>query len=274
MDGVGIHCEERGEGRPTVLLHGLGDSHRAWRHVAPLLASDRRVLMPDLAGHGCSARPDATYALAWHSQLMARWATAMGLDEIDVVAHSYGGGVAQMMLLESMPKIRRLVLVAPGGLGREVQLSLRLVSLPKVVETMGQPFMKLGTRLFLAGTRRLFSVEDIEEAAAMNDQKGTARAFARTVRGVIDLRGQHRSFYQRGHEIRTLPPICVIWGARDRIIPASHGDRFAQALEGVVVRRFDDCGHYLHREEPTRFVHEVRTFLDAHTQPNARYVRG
>lgn len=273
VDGIAIHSEERGEGRPTVFLHGLGDSHRAWRHVAPLLSADRRVIMPDLAGHGCSARPDASYALAWHSQLMSRWALAMGFEEIDVVAHSYGGGVAQMMLLEPRPRIRRMVLVAPGGLGREVQLSLRLVSMPRVVETVGQPFMKLGTRLFLAGTRRLFSLEDIEEAAAMNDTRGTARAFARTVRGVIDLRGQHRSFYQRGHEIHTLPPICVLWGGKDRIIPPSHADRFAQALEGVTVRKFDACGHYLHREEPARFVREVRTFLDAPTQPSARYVR-
>lgn len=273
VDGVGIHSEERGTGRPIVLLHGLGDSHRAWKHVAPLLASDRRVIMPDLAGHGRSERPDASYALSWHSGLMSRWATKMGLEEIDIVAHSFGGGVAQMMLLESKPRVRRLVLVAPGGLGREVQLSLRLASLPRVVETLGQPFMKLGTRLFLAGTRSAFSHEDIAEAAGMNDTRGSARAFARTVRGVIDLRGQHRSFYQRGHEIRTLPPICVFWGGRDRIIPASHGEQFAQALQGVSVRRFESCGHYLHREEPARFVREVREFLDAPSQPNARYAR-
>jgi pimeloyl-ACP methyl ester carboxylesterase len=256
-----------------LLLHGLGDSHRAWKHVAPLLAADRRVIMPDLAGHGCSERPDASYALAWHSQLMSRWATKMGLDEIDIVAHSFGGGVAQMMLLESRPRVRRLVLVAPGGLGREVQLSLRLASLPKLVETLGQPFMKLGTKLFLAGTRSAFSDDDIAEASGMNGTRGTARAFARTVQGVIDLRGQHRSFYQRGHEIQTLPPICVFWGGRDRIIPPSHGDQFAQALQGVSVRRFDNCGHYLHREEPARFVHEVRAFLDAPSQPSARYAR-
>ncbi len=260
-----------GRGRPLLLLHGLGDSHRTWKYVAPALAADRRVIMPDLAGHGRSSRPDASYALGWHSGVVARWASAIGLDEIDVVAHSFGGGVAQMMLLEPRPRIRRLVLVAAGGLGQEVRMSLRLASIPWIVERVGQPFMKLGTKLTLGGARNAFFDEDIRELCRMNGTRGTARAFSRTVRGVIDLRGQHRSFYQRGHEIRVLPPIRVLWGSKDPIIPAEHGDRFARAVDGVVVKRFEGCGHYLHREEPARFVREVKSFLDAPEQPSARY---
>ncbi len=262
-----MHWVEHGRGRPLVLLHGLGDSHTAWKAVAPALAAGRRVLMPDLAGHGRSSRPDASYALAWHSRVVSRWATAIGLDEIDVVAHSFGGGVAQMMLLEPRPRIRRMILVAPGGLGPEVNVPLRLASLPFVVEAIGQPFMKLGTKLALG-----FRDDDVRELARMNAARGTARAFARTIRGVIDLRGQHRSFYQRGHEIASLPPIRVLWGEDDPIIPAAHGERFARSVEGVTVRRFPGCGHYVHRENPTRFVREVRDFLDSPHEPPARYV--
>ncbi|HEY8078612.1 MAG TPA: alpha/beta fold hydrolase [Labilithrix sp.] len=269
VDGVAMHWVEHGRGRPLVLLHGLGDSHTAWKSVAPALAAGRRVLMPDLPGHGRSSRPNASYELAWHSRIVSRWATAIGLEEIDVVAHSFGGGVAQMMLLEPAPRIRRLVLVAPGGLGPEVNVPLRLASLPFVVETIGQPFMKLGTKLALG-----FRDDDVRELARMNASRGTARAFARTIRGVIDLRGQHRSFYQRGHEIPSLPPIRVLWGEDDPIIPPQHGDRFARTVEGVTVRRFPGCGHYVHRENPHRFVREVRDFLDSHHEPPARYVNG
>jgi pimeloyl-ACP methyl ester carboxylesterase len=272
VDNVALHWVEMGRGQPTVLLHGLGDSHRTWKYVAPALAQDRRVIMPDLAGHGRSSRPEASYDLAWHSRLISRWASAIGADEIDVVAHSFGGGVAQMMLLEQRPRIRRLVLVAPGGLGSEVMLPLRLASVPWIVERVGQPFMSLGTILTLGGSRNAFGKRDIAELARMNATLGTARAFARTVRGVIDLRGQHRSFYQRGHEIPALPPIRVLWGANDSIIPADHGDRFARVVEGVSVRRFEGCGHYIHRERPARFAEEVREFLDAPSQPSARYL--
>jgi pimeloyl-ACP methyl ester carboxylesterase len=273
VDGVFLHFAEMGrrKGRPLVLLHGLGDSHRTWRHVAPLLAQDRWVLALDLAGHGRSARPDASYSLDWHSQLATRWAQRQGLDEIDVVAHSFGGGVAQMMLLEKSPRIRRLVLVAPGGLGRDVHPGLRLASIPRLVEWIGQPFMKAGTKMMLATERDAHIPFDIDDLARLNAEKGTARAFARTIRGVIGLRGQHTSFYQRAHLIESLPPIRVFWGERDSIIPARHADDFARVVEGVSVRRFARCGHYLHRDDPERFVTEAKEFLDSDHQPSTRY---
>jgi len=280
VDGVVIHSVELGEPTervkerpPLVLLHGLGDSHRTWRHVAPLLAFDRHVLMPDLAGHGFSARPRASYTLDWHARVMSRWATARGFDEIDVIGHSFGGGVAQMMLLERKPRVRRMILAAAGGFGREVRWLLRLASLPGVVELIGQPFMELGTKLILGGERNAYTEQDIVDACNINRKKGTARAFARTVRGVIGLRGQYRSFYQRGHEIPTLPPIRVLWGTDDDVIPITHAHRFAKAVDGVAVNPLDGCGHYLHRDAPERFAHEVRSFLDAPRQPSVRFVR-
>lgn len=61
---VRLHWSEAGENSrtpPVVLIHGLNNSCLSWTQVAPLLAADRRVLMPDLPGHGQSARPDVGY---------------------------------------------------------------------------------------------------------------------------------------------------------------------------------------------------------------------
>ena len=235
IDGVPLHWVEMGDGRgatPVVLLHGLYDSHRTWKHVDEALAHDRRVLMPDLPGHGLSGRPDASYALAWYARVVARWIAALGLEQVDVVGHSFGGGVAQMLLLECPERIRRLVLVASGGLGREIRPVLRLASVPVVVETFGQPFMGFGTRLALrAGSG--FSKEDIQELAVMNGKPGSARAFARTVRDIIDWRGQRRGFFERVHEVGELPPIAVFWGDRDK----NHSDRSRQDVREVPRRR-------------------------------------
>lgn len=276
VDGISLHWVEMGEGRgrpPVVLLHGLYDSLRTWTHVDARLAADRRVLLLDLPGHGLSDRPDASYALAWYARVVARWIVALGLAEVDVVGHSFGGGVAQMLLLECPERIRRLVLVASGGLGREIRPVLRLASVPVVVETFGQPFMGFGTRLALrAGSG--FSKKDIEELAAMNAKPGSARAFARTVRDIIDWRGQRRGFFERVNEVAQLPPIAVFWGDRDRIIPIAHGRKLVKALEGVVFVTFEGCGHYLHREQPDAFVRALRAFLDAPRVPAAKLRTG
>ena len=276
VEGTRLHWAELGEPSqrvPVVLLHGLNDSHLTWKRAALALAQDRRVLMPDLPGYGLSERPNASYELRWHAHVMAKWLETLGLDRVDIVGHSFGGGVAQVMLLECPTKIRRLVLVASGGLGRQVAALLRLASVPRVVELFGQRFMAFGTRVALRGADLGLSEQEVAELSAMNAMPGSARAFARTVRDVIDWRGQRRTFFQGAHQLAELPPIAVCWGDRDPIIPAAHARAFAEFVEGVELRQFDGCGHYPHHEHPAAFAQTVREFLDDATIPRARLRR-
>jgi pimeloyl-ACP methyl ester carboxylesterase len=262
VDGCDLHWAELGEGPPLVLLHGLCDSHRTWSKVAPVLAQTRRVLMLDLAGHGLSGRPDASYTLDWHARIVGSWMDALGLEQVDLVGHSYGGGVALwMMLLEHRPRIRRLGLVAAGGLGREVGFALRLASVPFLVEHFGQPFMAFGTRRALSAAGCAYEGEDVMRLAAMNATPGTARAFARSVRDVIDWRGQHRHVLDGGNQL-ALPPVALFWGERDSVIPIRHATATASLLGGAPLTRFPGCGHFPHRQEPVVFARALQAFLD------------
>jgi pimeloyl-ACP methyl ester carboxylesterase len=265
VEGARIHwCELPGDPSrvPLLLLHGLNDSHLTWKHIAPKLAQGRRVLMPDLLGCGLSERPDATYALSWHAGMIAKWLELIGVPEVDVVGHSLGGGIGQMLLLEPTVRVRRLVLLASGGLGRDVGVWLRLAAVGSLVERFGQPFMAHGTRLALRSMHRSLGAEDLERLASMNARTGTARAFARTVRDVIDWRGQRRLFSQHAHLIEAFPPVVVCWGDRDAIIPIAHGLAFAQTMDGVRFHRVAGAGHWLHHEQPDLIVETLRGFLE------------
>lgn len=272
IDGMRLHWCELGPDEsahtPVVLLHGLMDSHLSWKSVAPLLARDRRVLMPDLLGCGLSDRPDASYTLDWHAQIMGRFLSALDLPLVDMVGHSYGGGVAQVMLLERPERTRRMLLVASGGLGRDVGFWLKFGTFPHFVERYGQPFMAFGTRRAVGGKGKAISQQDVLALAAMNARRGTARAFSRTVRDVINFRGQSQLFSHRAHLVQALPPIAVFWGERDSLIPVAHGRALAKATEHVALSVFPECGHYLHQEQPQLFADKTLRFLDdAHALP-------
>ena len=229
-----------------------------------MLARRRRVLMLDLAGHGLSERPDASYALDWHARVVGAWLQELGLDEVDLAGHSYGGGVALwMLLLEHRARIRRLALVAAGGLGRDVCVPLRLAATPFVVERFGQPFMARGTRLALRAAGGAFDREEIARLSSMNAIAGTARAFARSVRDVIDWRGQHRHVLDGGSALAPLPPVALFWGDRDPVIPIAHAQATASLLGGAPLTRFANCGHFPHRQKPLDFAHGLEAFLDA-----------
>ena len=228
------------------------------------------MLVLDLPGHGLSDRPDAGYEIEWYSRLVARWMEALELSQVDVVGHSLGGGIALMLLRLCRPRIRRLVLAAPGGLGTEITLALRFAWLPVIVERLGQPFMALGARLALGRWRFKMPRGHISELNAMNARRGTARAFARTVRGLVSWRGQRHSFFLHAHELGELPPIAVLWGDRDAVVPIAHGRALAQAVEGARFEAFIGRGHYLHRDDPPAFLQAVRGALDAALWPPMR----
>jgi pimeloyl-ACP methyl ester carboxylesterase len=226
--------------------------------------------MPDLAGHGMSSRPDASYTLDWHANVIGAWLGQLDLGEVDLVGHSYGGGVAQWMLLEHRSRVRRLGLEAAGGLGREVGAALRWASFPFFVERFGQTFMAFGTTKALNAAGAAFSKEEIEILAGFNAIPGTARAFSRSVRDVINGWGQHRHFLDRAHEVNELPPIAVFWGDEDPLIPVAHGIEAASLLEGATLTRFPGVGHFPHLQAAARFGQVLQAFLEAPVLPTPR----
>jgi pimeloyl-ACP methyl ester carboxylesterase len=197
---------------------------------------------------------------------------ALELEEVDLLGHSYGGGVAQYMLLKHRSRIRRLALVASGGLGREVSMELRLASVPMVVEALGQPFMAPAAPLALQAAGGLVGEDEIAWLREVNAKPGTARAFARTVRDVVDWQGQTRHFADRVREVAVLPPMALFWGARDRVVPLSHALQTMRMLSGVSVTTFADCTHFPHHQRPEELARAVLEFLESSTVRSVVFV--
>jgi pimeloyl-ACP methyl ester carboxylesterase len=219
--------------------------------------------MLDLPGHGFSARPDAPYTLPWYADTVVRWMDAIGLDRAHVCGHSYGGGIAQWMLLENRDRIDRLGLVAAGGLGREVAALLRLAALPFAGALLESSMFGPVANLAMQWTyRSLGDREEIRRLAMCNAAPNSGLAFRRTVEGCIGLRGQHQQTWHHIHKIASLPPLALFWGARDSIIPVHHAHDTVSRLEHVTVTVYPNCGHCLHLEEPERFSNDLGQFLE------------
>jgi pimeloyl-ACP methyl ester carboxylesterase len=264
---VTLHWTEAGHGRPIVLLHGLNDSHRTWRHLWRRFPGCR-VLMLDLPGHGLSGRPDAPYTLDWNATQVARWIERLDLRDVDLVGHSYGGGVAQWLLLKKCrPRIRRVALLSSGGLGREVYPWLRIASVPVVLETFGQRWMAPIARLAMARATTSDARAEIALLASYLRQPGSARAFSRTVRDVIRWRGQTRNLFDGISQIVGLPPVRLFWGARDSILPISQGAAVASLLGNCKLICFERSGHFVHWEQPEALAFALRAFFEREKAP-------
>lgn len=266
-----LHWAEAGSGRATVLLHGVCDSHRAWRKVVPALSRSRRLLILDLPGHGLSDRPDAPYTVDWYAWMVGAWIDALGLKSFDLVGHSFGGGVAQMLLLTHARRVEHLALVGSGGLGLEVTFALRLWSALRAAERLAQPLVAPGTRLALASLLPGSDAEDVAFMSWMNSMPGTGRSLSRTVRGAIGWKGQKLQFLDRPEELPPeLPRIALFWGSRDQIIPVAHAQALVARMEHVTLTRFEGCGHWPQLEQPEVFALALASFLADPASARAR----
>lgn len=85
---------ESGAGRSVVFLHGNPTSSYLWRNVIPPVASRGRCLAPDLIGMGKSGKPKIGYRFLDHARYLDAWFDALGLRDVTLVGHDWGGALA------------------------------------------------------------------------------------------------------------------------------------------------------------------------------------
>jgi pimeloyl-ACP methyl ester carboxylesterase len=96
-NGVTIHVEVAGSGRPVVLLHGFPDSGALWRHQVPALAdAGFRVIVPDLRGYGTSGAPEGVeaYDILASAGDCVTVLDQLGVERAHVVGHDWGAALA------------------------------------------------------------------------------------------------------------------------------------------------------------------------------------
>src|SRR5881275_1260619 len=130
LHGHRVSYRRAGWGPVIVLIHGITGSSLTWEHVIEPLAERYTVIAPDLLGHDKSAKPRGDYSLGAYASGIRDLLVALDIERATFVGHSLGGGIVMQLGYQFPERCERLVLVASGGLGKEVNGLLRAVTLP------------------------------------------------------------------------------------------------------------------------------------------------
>jgi pimeloyl-ACP methyl ester carboxylesterase len=272
IHGHDVSYRMSGQGPTVVLIHGIAGSSTTWRAVMPALAEHYTVIAPDLLGHGQSAKPRGDYSLGAYASGVRDLLAVLGQERATVVGHSLGGGVAMQFAYQFPERVQRLVLVASGGLGKEVSPLLKAVTLPGAeyvlplllhprIREAGEWPASLARRV---GWRPTVTLAEVWRSYTTLTDRHGQHAFIHTVRSVIDVAGQRVSAHDRLYLAEALPTL-IVWGDQDRIIPVAHAHQAAEAMGGARLEILEGAGHFLPWRNADWFLPILEDFLKSTT---------
>jgi pimeloyl-ACP methyl ester carboxylesterase len=273
-----ILVEDGGRERePMVLVHGVGGWAENWRPVMPALASTgRQVIAIDLPGFGESEAPRGVSYFgpddAFYPRFVIAAMDALGIERAHIAGNSMGGAIAYMTAVTAPLRTRSIVLVAPGGLGRDVAFFLRACSLPgfglvaRLPRPRGAARNVLRTCFYDAAR---ITPELYEEAERYGNS--SFPEFVRALSAGVGIRGVRRSLRDAWVARSALysGPALVVWGREDFVLPLRHLADVHATLRQAQVALIDRCGHMPQAERPEEFLAATLPFLDLAEQAAA-----
>jgi magnesium chelatase accessory protein len=263
-NGLRWHVQVMGEGPVVLLLHGTGASTHSFRDLAPLLALDCTVVIPDLPGHGFTAGPKdaAGYSLPGVAAGVAALLQRLEKTPVVVAGHSAGAAVALRMALDgtinppAVVSLNGALLPFPGPAHEVFGSAARLLA-----------SSRLTARAFamLAGTRP--SVDRMLRSTGSRIDQDGARFYARLagtsdhVHAALALMAN----WDLRPLARDLPRLqtrlILVTGSEDGMVPASEAYRVRSLVRDAEIVPLRGLGHLAHEERPEDIADLLRKAL-------------
>lgn len=245
IDGCRTHYRRGGKGRPLVFLHGAGGVPAVLPFMERL-AGRFDVLVPDHPGYGKSDEPawlenihDAAY---FYLDFLER----LGLEQVLLAGASMGGWMALELAVRDTARLRALVLNAPAGVAAPgvEPIDPFLLSPEETVRSLVHDQKMADRKLAQPMTPEALDV-------ALKNRHTTAR-----LAWEPRLHDPHLSKWL--HRIGV--PVCLVWGAQDRVLPVGIGHELKRLLPKAELHVLEGCGHLPQEEKVDEYCDLVFRF--------------
>jgi poly(3-hydroxyoctanoate) depolymerase len=237
--GLRLFVREHGEGRPLLLINGLGGNVQMWSVTQDRLSRMARTIAFDAPGTGRSRLAPAPLPLPVLAHVIGRLLDELGYERVDVVGYSLGGVIAQQLARTAPRRVRRMALVGTAcgwGMAPPEPEPLALIS---------SPLRYFSKRVYKA-TNHIIDGSDRFRDGALKEAQAQARKSAPpNPIGYAQqfLQGATWSSLHWGATVRV--PTLVISGARDRLVPPANGLLLAHTLPVSRLHTLADEGHLM-----------------------------
>jgi aminoacrylate hydrolase len=256
-DGVRLRVRLHGEGRPLLLIPGLGGKASFWDEARPWLGPGRRLILPDHRGAGESDRPPGPYSISRLVSDCLRILDAVAPGPVDIVGHSTGGAIAQGIALAAPSRVARLVL---SGTWARPDAHFQLTFATRLAV-----LRQAGAYTYSALTAAMGFPPDwfdapAHAAPALFDQLAADLQPIAVAEARLQMLLDHPGLSDAalaGIGAETL----VIGAVDDAIVPIRHQRQLSAAIPAATLVECDG-GHFYPRSRARRFAETVRWFIE------------
>lgn len=273
-----IRYERTGQGQPVIMLHNGGSSHAIWAEVTNRLSDKYEIFALDLLGFGESAKPGSGYTLDNYVAMLEEFVSSRELQNVALVGNCMGCAISLAFTERHPDAVSALVLCNPlteatflgGWLGPLLWLRERLPAVNRLVyRALGH--LKLTNGIGSAAS--LFQLGPRGRARNVHRSPAVFEPYAATgqlesLLGVLDDL-ENYSVIDTLAPQPGFPPICTIWGLRNRIVSPKAGRRLNSTLHPARQEWLPDSGHLLMLEQPDEVAAIIEDFLRSAAVPQA-----
>lgn len=252
-----IHYHEQGEGEVVIFLHGAGTGASGYSNFKgnyPAFAqAGYRCIVPDLLGYGLSSKPDIEqYDLDFFIAGVKGLVDALGLKHITLLGNSLGGAVALGYALAHPQDVKRLILMAPGGV-EDLDTYLAMPGIANMFKVYQSG--KTGAAAMRdVMTMQLFDPTLLTEDI-INERAPIAETQTQAARSILKV----PNMTERLHELRC--PVFGFWGVNDQFNPVSGTTKLVENCPQARIIVLNQCGHWVQVEHREMFNRACIDFL-------------
>ena len=249
IDGVSLHYEIFGQGRPLLLLHGWGGCVNAMAPIWQFFQKEFCVYVIDFPGqNNASSDPPKPWGIPEYAALVQHFMEAMNLHQVDVIAHSFGGRVAIFLAAKQEELFHKIVLADAAGIKPHTTLKRKA---KRSMFRMGKVFLKLTSspemyEKKLASYRKKFASPDY--LALQTDVM--RQTFSKVIS--LDVTPYLKEIKQ---------PTLLMWGENDVDTPLYMAKKMEKNIKDAGLVVLENAGHFSYLDATEKFNQVVHHFL-------------
>ena len=269
VDGIRTRYIRAGVGPSVLLVHGMMGALSHWEPIVAPLAAEAAVVALDLPPFGESDKPPLVYSLAFYADFLTRFVAHLGLRDVTLVGHSFGGKIAAYTAAMRPEWVAGLVLVAADGFAARPEKPRRPVSVARM-----RALCAVAPRLLPLARRVVFPRGMAVPPALFADARAafadpaTPRALAAVSRSAAALELGTSDAVPRLSRLAI--PVEIVAGMNDRAMPPADAQRAAAIFPRAHLTLLPGVGHVVPIERPAAVVEAVRAVLAARAPQEER----